>query len=55
TRYIMLAVENRNNTDERTMGELFFLIHDELQDGYFCLSPPKGMLGKSITSLRHLF
>ena len=35
TRYIMLAVENRNNKDERTMGELFFLIHDELQDVNF--------------------
>ena len=32
TRYIMLAVENRNNKDDRTMGELFFLVHDELQD-----------------------
>ena len=31
----MLAVENRNNKDERTMGELFFLIHDELQDVNF--------------------
>ncbi|MGH4139943.1 hypothetical protein [Clostridium sp.] len=35
TRYVMLAVENRNNKDERTMGELFFLIHDELQDVNF--------------------
>lgn len=35
TRYIMLAVENRNNKDERTMGELFFLVHDELQDVNF--------------------
>lgn len=35
TRYIMLAVENRNNKDDRTMGELFFLVHDELQDVNF--------------------
>lgn len=35
TRHIMLAVENRNNKDEHTMGELFFLIHDELQDVNF--------------------
>jgi hypothetical protein len=35
TRYIMLAVENRNNKDSRTMGELFFLAHDELQDIHF--------------------
>jgi len=32
TRYIMLAVENRNNEDSRTMGELFFLAYDELHD-----------------------
>ena len=35
TRYIMLAIENRNNKDDRTMGELFFLAHDELQDVNF--------------------
>lgn len=35
TRYIMLAVENRNNRDDRTMGELFFLASDELQDVNF--------------------
>lgn len=34
-RYIMLAVENRNNQDARTMGELFFLAFDELQDVKF--------------------
>ena len=32
TRYIMLAIENRNNEDSRTMGELFFLVYDELCD-----------------------
>jgi hypothetical protein len=32
TRYIMLAVENRNNEDYHTMGELFFLAYDELHD-----------------------
>jgi hypothetical protein len=35
TRYMMLAVENRNNEDARTMGELFFLNFDELQDIQF--------------------
>jgi len=35
TRYIILAVENRNNQDARTMGELFFLVFDELQDIQF--------------------
>ena len=31
-RYMMLAVENRNITDKRTLGELFYLISDELSD-----------------------
>lgn len=31
----MLAVENRNNQDSRTMGELFFLAFDELEDVQF--------------------
>lgn len=34
-RYMMLAVENRNNQDIRTMGELFFHGFDELQDVQF--------------------
>lgn len=32
SRYIMLAIENRNNMDNRTIGELFYLCYDELQD-----------------------
>jgi hypothetical protein len=32
TRYIMLAVENRNNTDLRTIGALFYYCCDELED-----------------------
>jgi hypothetical protein len=32
TRYIFLAVENRGNKDDRTLGSLFFSICDELQD-----------------------
>ncbi len=32
TRYMMLAVENRQTTDNRTLGELFYLISDELSD-----------------------
>lgn len=31
-RYTMLAVENRNITDKRTLGEIFHLISDELSD-----------------------
>ncbi|MEN2774098.1 IS4 family transposase, partial [Acetivibrio clariflavus] len=30
--YIMLAVENRNNTDLRTIGTLFYYCCDELED-----------------------
>jgi hypothetical protein len=32
TRYMMLAVENRNTCDLRTLGEIFFLISDEMSD-----------------------
>ena len=32
TRYIFLSLENRRNKDDRTMGELFFLICEELRD-----------------------
>lgn len=32
TRYMMLAVEHRKNCDERTIGELFYLSVDELED-----------------------
>ena len=32
TRYMMLALEQRRNIDERSIGELFFLTIDELED-----------------------
>ena len=32
TRYMMLALEQRRNVDERSLGELFFLTIDELED-----------------------
>ncbi len=32
TRYMVLSVEKRLNEDDRTVGELFFLMADELQD-----------------------
>jgi hypothetical protein len=35
SRYIMLAVENRNNKDWRTVGALFYQCCDELQDIQF--------------------
>lgn len=35
-RYIMLALENRNNKDLRTIGGLFYACCDELQDIQFC-------------------
>ena len=31
-RYMMLALEQRRNTDERSLGELFYLTIDELED-----------------------
>ena len=35
SRYIMLSVENRNEKDVRTLGELFFLFFDEIHDIQF--------------------
>ncbi|KYH30050.1 transposase DDE domain protein [Clostridium tepidiprofundi DSM 19306] len=35
TRYIMLSIESRNNTDIRTVGALFYYCCDELQDIQF--------------------
>ena len=35
TRYMMLALEQRRNTDERSLGELFFLTIDELEDLHY--------------------
>lgn len=32
TRYMMLSVENRQHTDNRTLGEIFFFLSDELAD-----------------------
>ena len=32
TRYMLLSVEKRLNEDDRTVGELFFIMVDELQD-----------------------
>ncbi|MBP2633094.1 MAG: transposase family protein [Firmicutes bacterium] len=32
TRYIMLAVQNRQAMDERTMGEIFYYCTDEMAD-----------------------
>lgn len=32
TRYMMLAVQKRDNEDKRTLGELFYLAIDEMAD-----------------------
>jgi len=37
-RFMMLALEQRKNEDERTLGELFFFFCDELSDITFCES-----------------
>ena len=38
TRYMLLAVEQRQNEDQRTLGELFFFLVDEMADITFCRS-----------------
>lgn len=35
TRYMILAVEKRQNEDPRALGELFFLCYDEIADIQF--------------------
>jgi hypothetical protein len=37
-RFMMLSVENREQTDDRTIGDLFFLVSDELADITFVQS-----------------
>ena len=32
TRYMLLAMEQRQNVDQRTLGELFFFLVDEMAD-----------------------
>ena len=32
TRYLMMALEQRCNEDDRTLGEIFFFLSDELAD-----------------------
>ena len=32
TRYMLLAMEQRQNEDQRTLGELFFFLVDEMAD-----------------------
>ena len=38
TRYMLLAIEQRQNEDQRTLGELFFFLVDEMADITFCRS-----------------
>lgn len=38
TRYMLLATEQRQNNDQRTLGELFFFLTDEMADITFCRS-----------------
>ena len=39
TRYMLLAMEQRQNEDQRTLGELFFFLVDEMADITFNRSP----------------
>ena len=47
SRYIILAVQKRRNEDPRSLGELFFLMYDELNDIRFA-----DVLAHILTSLR---
>ena len=38
TRYMLIAMEQRQNEDQRTLGELFFFLVDELADNWDLLS-----------------
>lgn len=38
TRYMLLVAEQRQNEDQRTLGELFFFLVDEMADITFCRS-----------------
>lgn len=38
TRYMLLALEQRQNEDQRTLGEIFFFLVDEMTDITFCRS-----------------
>ena len=38
SRYMLLAMEQRQNEDQRTLGELFFFLVDEMADITFCKS-----------------
>lgn len=55
TRYIMLALENRNNKDLRTIGGLFYQCCDELHNIQFYEAPqliidaPKNVLKEKLS------
>ena len=55
TRYMLLAMEQRQNEDQRTLGELFFFLVDEMADiNYFqqvTLYPDVSLDGKSSGNL----
>ena len=38
TRYMLLALEQRQNSDQRTLGEIFFFLVDEMADITFSRS-----------------
>jgi hypothetical protein len=56
SRYILLAVENRNATDQRTLGEMFFFFVDEAQDIQFfdVLQMLLKLLAKALEDFLHL-
>ena len=54
TRYLMLAIEQRQNEDDRTLGELFFYFVDELADITFAESM-KILLTAMLDSISAIF
>ena len=38
TRYMLIAMEQRQNEDQKTLGELFFFLVDEMADITFSIS-----------------
>lgn len=53
-RYMLLALEQRNNEDQRTLGELFFFLVDEMADITFVRSLPI-LMEAMLASLQEIF
>ena len=54
TRYMLMSVAKRNDEDERTLGELFYFMVDEVADITFSQSM-KILLDAMLASIRNVF